>query len=77
MNALLFCTQVDQPTWSELTTRQEAFDFALRVGYPVRNKEGEGETLARREGERGGREGEREEKGSGCMSKQVIQRMNY
>jgi len=26
---------VDQPQWSELTTRAEAAQFAARVGYPV------------------------------------------
>ena len=34
-SAMLDKIQVDQPKWSELTTRQDAYAFAAVVGYPV------------------------------------------
>ena len=34
-SALLDSIKVDQPTWKELTTLQDAQEFAAKVGYPV------------------------------------------
>eukprot|EP00602_Paraphysomonas_sp_CaronLab_P004988 CAMPEP_0185029084 /NCGR_PEP_ID=MMETSP1103-20130426/15178_1 /TAXON_ID=36769 /ORGANISM="Paraphysomonas bandaiensis, Strain Caron Lab Isolate" /LENGTH=1476 /DNA_ID=CAMNT_0027563701 /DNA_START=111 /DNA_END=4541 /DNA_ORIENTATION=- len=34
-SAMLDKIKVDQPEWSELTTKEDAFSFAAQVGYPV------------------------------------------